>query len=233
MLACATFPLVWVGGLVTTTDAGMAVPDWPNTYGYNLFLYPWQTWLAGPWDLFVEHGHRLLAAAVGMLTIGLLVVLWRTTSGDWVRGLGFAALGAGDLSRRARRHARAARRADARDAARLHRPAVLRAHRGAGRVHFATLATRRTLPTGSPRRGHVRRLAVVTCVLAYLQIVLGAVLRHVPVDGEPATFALAVRFHLFLAAVLSLHIVAARVAGAAARSRSPAACAAWRARSSA
>ena len=75
VLACATFPLVWVGGLVTTTDAGMAVPDWPSTYGYNLFLYPWQTWLAGPWDLFVEHGHRLLASAVGMLTIGLLIVL--------------------------------------------------------------------------------------------------------------------------------------------------------------
>ena len=76
-LACATFPLVWVGGLVTTTDAGMAVPDWPNTYGYNLFLYPWQTWLAGPWDIFVEHGHRLLGATVGMMTIGLLAVLWR------------------------------------------------------------------------------------------------------------------------------------------------------------
>ena len=49
-LACATFPLVWVGGLVTTTDSGMAVPDWPSTYGYNLFLYPWKTldyWAVG------------------------------------------------------------------------------------------------------------------------------------------------------------------------------------------
>ena len=64
---CATFPLIWVGGLVTTYDAGMAVPDWPNTYGYNLFLYPWQTWLSGPWDLFIEHGHRLLGALVGMI----------------------------------------------------------------------------------------------------------------------------------------------------------------------
>ena len=48
--------------------------------------------------------------------------------------------------------------------------------------------------------GLIRRLAVVTCILVYLQIVLGAVLRHVPVDAEPATFVLAVRFHLFLAA---------------------------------
>jgi hypothetical protein len=46
LLACAVFPLIWVGGLVTTTDAGMAVPDWPTTYGYNMFLYPWQTWPA-------------------------------------------------------------------------------------------------------------------------------------------------------------------------------------------
>src|SRR5436190_9860310 len=92
VLACATFPLLWVGGLVTTTDAGMAVPDWPNTYGYNLFLYPWQTWLAAPWDLFVEHGHRLLAASVGMITIGLLVVLMRSERRNWLRILGFVAL---------------------------------------------------------------------------------------------------------------------------------------------
>ena len=66
LLVCATFPLIWVGGLVTTYDAGMAVPDWPTTYGYNLFLYPWQTWLAGPWDLFIEHGHRLLGSLGGL-----------------------------------------------------------------------------------------------------------------------------------------------------------------------
>src|SRR5262249_58169712 len=74
-LALVTFPLIWVGGLVTTYDAGMAVPDWPSTYGYNLLLYPWQTWFAGPWDLFIEHGHRLLAAATGVLAIGFVVVV--------------------------------------------------------------------------------------------------------------------------------------------------------------
>ena len=122
VLACATFPLVWVGGLVTTTDAGMAVPDWPNTYGYNLFLYPWQTWLSGPWDLFVEHGHRLLAASVGMITIGLLVVLLRLEERRWVEGLGIRGPRAGGLSRCARRHAGAARRADTGDAAWLTGP---------------------------------------------------------------------------------------------------------------
>lgn len=76
-LCCATFPLIFVGGLVTTTDAGMAVPDWPDTYGYNLFLYPWQTWLYGPWDLLVEHGHRLLGALAGLLTIAILFVACR------------------------------------------------------------------------------------------------------------------------------------------------------------
>src|SRR5262245_28218532 len=91
-LACATFPLLWVGGLVTTTDAGMAWHDWPSPYGYNLLLYTWQTWIAGPWDIFVEHGHRLIAATVGMITIGLVIVLWRNESRRWVRGLGVCAL---------------------------------------------------------------------------------------------------------------------------------------------
>src|SRR2546430_12262581 len=75
-LALATFPLIWVGGLVTTYDAGMAVPDWPGTYGYNLLRYPWQTWLAGPWDLFIEHGHRLLGATAGGLSTALVLVVF-------------------------------------------------------------------------------------------------------------------------------------------------------------
>ena len=56
LLTAVVFPLIWVGGLVTTTDAGMAVPDWPNTYGYNMFSYPIESWLFGPFDLMVEHG---------------------------------------------------------------------------------------------------------------------------------------------------------------------------------
>ena len=69
----------------------MAVPDWPSTYGYNLFLYPWQTWLAGPWDLFIEHGHRLFGALVGMLTILLVVTAFRLDGRNWYR---WATLGA-------------------------------------------------------------------------------------------------------------------------------------------
>ncbi len=75
-LAVALFPLIWMGGLVTTYDAGMAVPDWPDTYGYNLFLYPPQSWL-GVWDVFLEHSHRLLGAAVGLASIALALLLVR------------------------------------------------------------------------------------------------------------------------------------------------------------
>src|SRR6186997_3292137 len=84
VLCCATFPLIWVGALVTTYDAGMAVPDWPSTYGYNLFAYPWQTWLFGPFDLFVEHGHRLLGAAVGFLTIAFVVLVFCRDRRPWM-----------------------------------------------------------------------------------------------------------------------------------------------------
>ena len=75
LLAAVVFPLIWVGGLVTTTDAGMAVPDWPNTYGYNMFSYPLESWLFGPFDLMVEHGHRLLASLAGVISIALVLSL--------------------------------------------------------------------------------------------------------------------------------------------------------------
>ncbi len=207
-LACATFPLVWVGGLVTTTDAGMAVPDWPNTYGYNLFLYPWQSWLAGPWDLFVEHGHRLLAATVGMITIGLLIVFVRLERRNWVRGLGFAALGLvifqGVLGGMR---------------VRLDERTLAMLHGMTGPLFFgltvslavitsqAWLATASSEPAAIRGAAPLRIVSTVTAVLAYLQIVLGAVLRHVPVDSQPSTFLLAVKFHLFLAGILTLHIM--------------------------
>src|SRR4051812_38066163 len=92
-LALVTLPLIGVGGLVTTYDAGMAVPDWPGTYGYNLFLYPLSTWWAGPFDLFVEHGHRLLGALAGILTIALVVAVWLGDERRWMRDASLAALG--------------------------------------------------------------------------------------------------------------------------------------------
>ena len=70
----------------------MAVPDWPGTYGYNLFLYPWQTWLAGPWDLFIEHGHRLLGATAGMVAIALVAVAWMGRGPRWHKWMSLVAL---------------------------------------------------------------------------------------------------------------------------------------------
>ena len=68
--AVATFPLIFMGGLVTSHGAGMSVPDWPNSYGYNMFLFPPSQWVGG---IFYEHTHRLMATVVGMLSIGDLV----------------------------------------------------------------------------------------------------------------------------------------------------------------
>jgi cytochrome c oxidase assembly protein subunit 15 len=87
--ATATLLLVCAGGLVTSKGAGMAVPDWPNTYGHNLFLFPVSQWVGG---IFYEHTHRLLGAAVGMLTLVLAVMLWFREPRRWVRWLGLAAL---------------------------------------------------------------------------------------------------------------------------------------------
>lgn len=91
-LAAVAFPVIWVGSLVTTYNAGMAVPDWPGTYGYNLFLYPWTTWILGPWDLFVEHGHRLLASLCGLIAIVLCIVAWRNRSRRWLFWFSLGAL---------------------------------------------------------------------------------------------------------------------------------------------
>lgn len=87
LIVCLVWPLIWVGGLVTTYDAGMSVPDWPGTYGYNLFLYPYQTWLFGPFDLFIEHGHRLLGAVVGFVAIAIVIVAFIQEQRRWVRWL--------------------------------------------------------------------------------------------------------------------------------------------------
>ncbi|MEM7476233.1 MAG: COX15/CtaA family protein [Planctomycetota bacterium] len=81
ILTVAVFPLIWVGGLVTTYDAGMAVPDWPGTYGENMFTY--QGWLFGPFDLMVEHGHRLLGSLAGILCIFLVVSAYFADPRSW------------------------------------------------------------------------------------------------------------------------------------------------------
>src|ERR1700750_3007312 len=82
--AVATFPLIFMGGLVTSHGAGMSVPDWPNSYGYNMFLFPPRLWRGGIW---YEHIHRLMGTVVGMLSIALTIVASRSETRPWVRFL--------------------------------------------------------------------------------------------------------------------------------------------------
>lgn len=89
LLAAATLLLVFAGGLVTSTESGLSVPDWPTTYGYNMFTFPLSKWVGG---IRFEHSHRLIASMVGLLTIGLAVWLQRREGRRWVRRLGWAAL---------------------------------------------------------------------------------------------------------------------------------------------
>jgi cytochrome c oxidase assembly protein subunit 15 len=86
-LVAAAFTLIVLtsGGMVTSKGVGMSVPDWPTTYGYNMFLFPYSKWVGG---IFFEHSHRLLATGIGMISIGLCVWLWISESRFWVKILG-------------------------------------------------------------------------------------------------------------------------------------------------
>jgi heme a synthase len=88
LTAFATFLLIGLGGLVTSHEAGMSVPDWPTSYGYNMFALPIKFWTGGA---FFEHTHRLLASAVGFLTTILAFWLWLKDSRRWMHWLGIAA----------------------------------------------------------------------------------------------------------------------------------------------
>jgi len=90
-LACiATLLLICSGGMVTSKGVGLAVPDWPTTFGYNMFLFPVSKWVGG---ILFEHTHRLMGSIVGFLTIILAMWLWLSENRQWVRNLGVIALG--------------------------------------------------------------------------------------------------------------------------------------------
>lgn len=201
-LALVTFPLIWVGGLVTTYDAGMAVPDWPGTYGYNLFAYPLSTWLAGPWDLFIEHGHRLLGATAGLVAIALVMVTFASDRRTWLR---WCAVGALALVIVQGVIGGARVLVDERLVALLH---------GAlGPLFFAYLAGLVVCTSSfwnAARSSHsaagsrLVRTVWFTVGLAYGQLLLGAVLRHVPLTASPQLFRFALMFHLVIAALIVL-----------------------------
>jgi cytochrome c oxidase assembly protein subunit 15 len=89
-LTCvATLLLICSGGMVTSKNVGLAVPDWPTTFGYNMFLFPVSKWVGG---ILFEHTHRLMGSLVGFLTIILAVWLWLSEDRQCVRNLGVIAL---------------------------------------------------------------------------------------------------------------------------------------------
>lgn len=183
--------LSW-GGLVTSIDAGLAVPDWPASFGsYD----PLRTGFEDPNDpsaqwwhrlpILAEHGHRLIAALVGLLTIALTVWTWRADPRSWMRKLGWMALGlvifqgvlgglrvvwvSLDL-------------------------AVV--HACIAQVFFSLLVAMAlftspgwlqadSVPAPSPATRQLRRRTVLTVAMLYVQIVLGALLRHAGTGVDP------------------------------------------------
>jgi cytochrome c oxidase assembly protein subunit 15 len=174
LLASATLVLIAAGGMVTSTNSGLSVPDWPTTYGYNMFTFPLDKMVGGiKW----EHGHRLIASGVGMLTMGLVVFLYRVEPRRWVRRLGLFALGAvvlqgllGGLT-----------------VIYLLPDPISISHAGLAQIFFCLTITIAVVtsrhwrePSATPvdDPGLFRRSVVLTA-LVYLQILMGATMRHI------------------------------------------------------
>ncbi len=87
--AAATLLQLMVGGVVTGEKAGLAVVDWPNSFGSAMFLYPLSRMTGG---IYYEHAHRLFGSLLGLTTLVLAVHLVRVERRAWVRRLGLAAL---------------------------------------------------------------------------------------------------------------------------------------------
>ena len=90
-VAGSTLFLIFAGAMVTSTDSGLAVPDWPNTYGWFLFSFPLKHMVGG---IFYEHGHRMIAATVGFLTVLQAIWLQLRAKKRVLRILGWSAVGA-------------------------------------------------------------------------------------------------------------------------------------------
>jgi heme a synthase len=168
--ACCTFLLVIAGALVTSNEAGLAVPDWPLSYGT---LFP--PMVGG---IFYEHGHRMIAGLVGILTIILAIWTQQRESRRWLRYLAWGALGLvvaqavlGGITVKF-----------------LLPPPVSSAHATLAELFFITVFSiaiftgkwwQSGLPqlddAGSPK---LRSLTVWTSILILVQIVLGAAFRH-------------------------------------------------------
>jgi cytochrome c oxidase assembly protein subunit 15 len=217
LLVAVTATLLCFGALVTTYEAAMAVPDWPGTYGHNMFLFPLAEWLYGPWDLFLEHGHRLLGAVVGLITLMLAGLVWWRGGTPAVRALACAAVLL-VVAQGALGGARVL----------LDDRTVAKVHACTGPLFFAVAVALAVLTRRWQAAGTVRIAsstgpsgswtAVAMVVATYLQLVAGAQLRHVDVTLPPPAFRGLVTLHVAGAvAVLALAIALRATFGAAPR----------------
>ncbi len=193
------------GALVTTYDAAMAVPDWPSTYGHNMFLFPLREWLGGPFDLMLEHGHRLWGTVVGLLTLVLAGVCWKWPVAPAVRSLAVAAVALVVLQGLVGGFR-----------VLLDSQTVAKVHACAGPLFFAVVVAiaalaRRGGEAVRPSTPLAARTAAGLVGAAYLQLVAGAQLRHLDAAVDPRTFHFLVGLHL-LGAVAVVGLGATAVA---------------------
>lgn len=169
--AFCTLLLICSGGMVTSKGAGLAVPDWPTTFGYNMFLFPASKWIGG---ILFEHTHRLLASAVGLLTLILAAWLWFAEARRGVKMLGLVAAGAvilqGVLG--------GLRVTMLRDQIGIFHACLAQAFFGL--LVFIALVTSRRWSVAAPpgRHSSLRPIALITTILIYVQLMLGATMRH-------------------------------------------------------
>jgi cytochrome c oxidase assembly protein subunit 15 len=170
-VACATFLLIIAGALVTSNDAGLSVPDWPTTFG--TFRMP--RMVGG---VLYEHGHRLIAATVGLLTVILAVWVWRREPRRWVRWLAgvavLAVIAQGVLGG---------------ITVLFYLPVAVSAGHATLAQTFLCIMVSLALFTArdwrwdearieDPTAPSLRHLAVATAGAIYIQLILGAVFRH-------------------------------------------------------
>ncbi len=182
VVAASFIPLVLLGGIVTSTESGMAVRGWPDTFGANMFLYP-KSLQSHP-RIFLEHSHRLFGTLAGFCTLMLwLVTVFspgvRGRFGLWTTGLLVAVVVQGLVG----------------GFRVVENSPILGALHGAfGQVIMAFAATLalwmspwyRLLPTlAGVRTRSVRVILTATLHTSLLQLVLGSIYRHLRRDGNP------------------------------------------------
>ena len=197
LVALSTAVLIFAGGLVTSTGSGLSVPDWPNTYGWFMLTFPLEKMVGG---IFYEHSHRLIASTVGFLILVLAFWLGRVEGRRWVRRLGYVALAAviiqgllGGITVLwylpepvSIAHASLAQIVFCLTSAiaLFTSPGWKRAHDGANARRVNSARTRPASAIRGSASGagfddrRLQRVAIVTTAAIYLQIVVGATMRH-------------------------------------------------------